>query len=70
MCVCDHLQVLTLLGRVGGQADPADLLLLLGYDVHGHQHVESIIHTPADVLLVIHLLGRERDSVRKEKRSE
>lgn len=35
-----------------GQAAPVDLLLLLGNDVHRHQHVERVVHAPPDVLLV------------------
>ena len=50
-----HFKVVALLGRVGGQPNPADLLLLLGDDVHGHQHVQRIVHTPPDVLLVVRL---------------
>lgn len=50
------LQVLALLGGVGGEADPLDLLLLLGDDVHGHEHVEGIVDSAADVLLVVHVL--------------
>lgn len=47
-----------------------DLLLLLGDDVHSHQHVESVIHTPADVLLVIHLLGREGERERRVRKDQ
>ena len=47
------LEVVHLLCGVGGETDPLDLLLLLGDDVHGHEHVESIIHSPPDVFLVV-----------------
>ena len=35
------------------QAPPDDVLFLAGDDVHGHQHVQGIIHAPPDVLLII-----------------
>ena len=35
------------------QALPADVLLVLDDDVHGHQHIQRIIHPPADVLLIV-----------------
>ena len=50
--------MLALLCRVGGQSKPLDLLLLLGDDVHGHQNVQSIVHSAADVL-VVNGLGRD-----------
>ena len=50
-----YVQVLALLCGVGGQADPLDFLLLLGDDVHGHEHVEGVVHAPPDVLLVVRL---------------
>lgn len=43
----------TNLCRIRGQSDPADLLLVFGYNVHGHQHVEGVVDTPADVLLIV-----------------
>jgi hypothetical protein len=57
-----HLEVLALLSRVGGQADPLDLLLLLGDDIHGHEHVQGIVDTAPDVLLVISL-GRRTNNL-------
>ena len=36
-----------------GQAVPENLLLGSGDDLHGNQHIESVIHPPPDVLLVI-----------------
>ena len=44
-------------GLIVGQASPENLLLVLGYDVHGHEHVQGVIHAPPDVLLVILLWG-------------
>lgn len=34
------------------QAAPVNLLLLLGNDVHGHEHVQRVVHAAPDVLLV------------------
>ncbi len=36
-----------------GQAVPQDLLLGSGDDLHGDEHIQCIVHTAADVLLVI-----------------
>lgn len=55
-----HLQILALLSRIGGQANPFDLLFLFGDDVHGHQHIECVIDTPSNVLLVIHVLKKRK----------
>ena len=52
------LDVLALLCRVGGQAQPVNLFLLLGNDVHSHEHVESVVHTATNVL-VVNLEGGE-----------
>ena len=52
------LQVGAFLSRVGRQSDPADLLLLLGDDVHGHQHIQRVVHASPNVLLVIGLEAR------------
>mmetsp|Transcript_25359 Transcript_25359/g.74005 ORF Transcript_25359/g.74005 Transcript_25359/m.74005 type:complete len:336 (+) Transcript_25359:60-1067(+) len=48
-----HLHASALLLRVAGQAFPQDLLLLLGDDLHGHEHVEGVVDAPPDVLLVV-----------------
>lgn len=53
-----NLQTVGFLNRVGGQTEPLDLLLLFGDDVHGHEHVEGVIDTPPDVLLVVLLVCR------------
>ncbi len=46
-------QLLAAVLRRGRQALPADLLLVLADDVHGHEHVERVVHAAPDVLLVI-----------------
>ena len=52
VAIMSHLDVLTLLNRVGGQSYPLNLFLLLRDDVHGGQDVEGVVHSPSDVLLV------------------
>lgn len=60
------LQLATFLCRVGGEADPFDLFLIFGDDVHGHQNVQSVVNPSSDVLLIVHLLQRKT----REKRSD
>jgi len=40
------------LGRIRGQPYPADLLLVLGDNIDCHQHVERIVDTTSDILLI------------------
>jgi hypothetical protein len=47
------LQLQTLTHRIGGQANPPDLLFLLGYNVHGHQHVQGVVDATSNVFLVV-----------------
>ena len=44
-------------GLIVGQASPQNLLLVFCNDVHGHEHIQRIIHPSPDVLFII-LLGR------------
>jgi len=53
-----HLQTRPLLLRVGWQTAPHDIFLFLRDDVHRHQHVESIVHSPSDVLFIVCLVKR------------
>lgn len=47
----------------GGEPPPVDFLLIFDYDIHGHEHVQSVVHAPPNVLLVVVLHEGFRDSV-------
>ena len=47
-----YLNVFTLLNRVGGKANPPDLLFFFGNDVHSHQDIKGIINSSPNVFMV------------------
>ena len=49
---CMYLNMLAFLDRVGRQSYPPDILLLLGDNIHGHKHIQGIIYTPSNILVV------------------
>jgi hypothetical protein len=36
-----------------GEPPPVDFLLIFDYDIHRHEHVQSIVHAPPNVLLIV-----------------
>ena len=42
------------------QTNPTNFLLLLGNNIHGHQDVQGIVDSAANVLLIIILKGRSQ----------
>ena len=50
-CPTEWMKLWADLDGVCRQTKPPDLFLLLADDVHGHQHVEGVVHSPTDVLL-------------------
>ena len=47
-----YLNMLAFLSRISRQSKPSDLFLLFGYNIHGHQHIEGIIHSSSNILVV------------------
>lgn len=42
------------------QSFPPDLFALFRDDVHGHEHVQRVVHSSPDVLLIVGLIARNK----------
>ena len=52
-----HFQTVGLLDGIGGQSQPPNFLLLLADDIHGHEDIEGVIDSAANIFLIVLLIG-------------